>query len=699
MRKFFTHKFIKLVLLLLFVATYQLIPTIIYGQSGGILPGEELTTNPKIRDNVVTATVPDIVPPSAPILIYPTDELLINDATPSYVWQGSTDNVGISHYELFLDGSLKYGSIPTTATTNSQFTLTYDSGSGRYTLTPSAVISNGHHTWEIKVYDDALNVNTSVIWDFYVDTQAPSFVITSIGQILTDISSSNLSSIPTNPIELEDNEPEFIGTGESNSTVQITVQIPGESSQIINLTIDSNGNWDFQLGILPRDEVITLNFVITDQVGNISILTDLKILIIQEYIIIPPTPTPSPTITPEPTPSPEVSPTATPSASPTTLPTPTETPIPTPIIKIPILPPKEIVEIIKKDVIEVIPEPVSRFISILPQDIRESIKKTTDTIAPVGVIVATAAIPTFSFLTLLLQLGQQFSWNLILKILQAIGLIPPKEPQGMVFDSQTNEPVAFALLTITSTTDIVSERLIETVVTDVDGIYQGVQLPLGKYIISVSHQDYNFPTSKDKPSYLSIQEFYKGEEFTVNSTTRQQLFLIPVDKKAETKEGYQIKKTIRSILRKISLIDFFWPLFIFSIIITLFYPTWINFLMIGVYIFMLFKRMIKSFKKPTISGFVRNTSEEPIVNATVRISDPAKGELLAIVNTDKHGFYQTFLNPGKYQIQITKTGLIWQREGSQLSFEEADVTEETKVVDAVLQDISNIYKELFGDIA
>jgi len=121
--------------------------------------------------------------------------------------------------------------------------------------------------------------------------------------------------------------------------------------------------------------------------------------------------------------------------------------------------------------------------------------------------------------------------------------------------------------------------------------------------------------------------------------------------------------------------------------------------MIGVYIFMLFKRMIKSFKKPTISGFVRNTSEEPIVNATVRISDPAKGELLAIVNTDKHGFYQTFLNPGKYQIQITKTGLIWQREGSQLSFEEVDVTEETKVVDAVLQDISNIYKELFGDIA
>lgn len=693
MRNIFTHNLKKFVLLFIFVAIHHSLTPIVFSQSGGVGDGETVTTNPKTRDNTVTATVPDIVDPSVPILIDPEDEELINDATPAFIWQESTDNVGISYYELYIDGNLLFGSIPTSDTTTGDYTLTYNSTSGRYTLVPLSSISNGDHTWQIKVYDAAGNSNSSVIWDFTIDTQAPSFVIQTIGPLITNISASNINSVPDEPIELEDNEPEFTGTAESNSTVQVTVQIPGESNQTINFSTGSSGNWDFQLGILPRDEVITLNFVITDQAGNISIITDLKILIIQKFIIIPPTPTPTPTPVPTPTPIPGVTPT--PEA--TTSATPIPIPLPTPIIKIPILPPKEVVEIIKKEVVKAIPEPITETISIIPQEIRQIIQNTTDAIAPIGVLVATAAIPLFSFLTLLFQFGQQFSLDILIKILQALGFIPPKEPQGIVFDSQTNEPVAFSLLTITSTSDLVSERLIETVVTDVDGIYQGIQLPLGKYIINVTHQDYNFPTNKERPSYLTIQEYYKGEEFNVTSTKRQQLFMIPVDKKTETQQKSSLKKTIRGFIKKVKFTNLFWPLFIMSIVITLFYPTWINFVMLSFYFLMLLKRLIKSFKKPTISGFVRTITGEPVQNATIRISNPSKGELVAIISSNKKGYYEAFLDPNKYQIQITKTNLIWERKGSQLSFEEVDVTQETKTVDAVMRNIGDIYKELFGD--
>ncbi len=705
MRNFFTHNFLKFALFLVFVSIYQFFSVNVYAQAGGIGPGESGSTNPKNRDNTVTATVPDIVPPSAPILISPVDEALINDATPSFVWQESTDNVGVSYYELYLDGNLLHGSIPTTATTTGSYTLTYNSGSGQYTLTPVATISNGAHTWQVKVYDAAGNSNSSVIWDFTIDTQAPSFVITSIGPLPTNISASDINSVPDDPIELEDNEPEFIGTGEANATVQVTVQIPGESNQIINFVIDSGGNWSFQLGILPRDEVITLNFVITDQAGNVSVITDLKILIIQEYIIIPPTPTPTPTLIPTPTPSttptpsPGVTPEITPFPTPIIPPTPPGTPPPSPIIKIPVLPPKEIVEIIKKDIIKTVPSPIVEIISALPQEIRQAIQKTTDAVAPIGVLVASAAVPAISFLTLLLQLGQQLSLDLIFKILQALGLIPPKEPQGMVFDSQTNEPVSFALLTITSTSQTVTEKIIETVVTDVHGVYQGVQLPLGKYVINVTHQDYNFPTSKERPNYLGVQDFYKGEEFEVTSTKRQQLFLIPMDRRTETKETYQIKKTLRSMLRKLRSLDLFWPLFIISVLITIFYPTWINFLLLSIYFVMLIKRLIYSLKKPTLSGIVITENKEPVENAIVRISDPTKGELVAIVNTNKDGYHQAFLDPNKYQVQVTKTNLIWERKGSQLSFEEVDVTEKPKTLNAIMRNIGDIYKELFGNLS
>lgn len=696
MRKILTHNLNKFVLLIFFIAIHQIFTPIVFSQAGGVADGETGTTNPKTRDNTVTATVPDIVNPSVPILIDPEDEELLNDATPAFIWQESTDNVGVNYYELYIDGSLLYGSIPITDTTNGEYTLTYNSTSGRYTLVPIETISDGSHTWQIFVYDAAGNFNSSVIWDFTIDTLAPSFVIQTIGPLTTDISASDINSVPDDPIELEDNEPEFTGTSESNSTVQVTIQIPGESNQTINLTTSGSGNWDFQLGILPRDEVITLNFVITDLAGNISIISDLKILIIQAFIIIPPTPTPTPTPIPTPTPTPGTTPT--PVATVSATPAPVTTPLPTPIIKIPVLPPKEVVEIIKKEIVKVIPEPIAEVVTIIPQGIREVIKNTTDAIAPVGVLVATAAIPAFSFLTLLFQFGQQFSLDILLKILQALGILPPKEPQGIVFDSQTNEPIAFSLLTITSVSDTISERLIETVVTDVDGIYQGVQLPIGKYIINVTHQDYNFPTNKERPSYLSIKEYYKGEEFEVSSTKKQQLFMIPVDKKTETQQKSSLKKTIRGIIRKIKFSNIFWPIFIVSIIITLFYPTWINFIMLSFYFLVLLKKIIKSFKKPTISGFIRTVSGEPVQNATVRISDPSKGELIAIISSSKKGYYEAFLDPNKYQIQINKTNLIWERTGSQLSFEEVDVSKETKIVDAVMRDIGDIYKELFGDI-
>lgn len=697
MRKTFTHNLKKIVLLFIVVIFFQALPQFVFGQDGGIAPGETGSTNPKIRNTTVTASVPDIVPPSVPFLISPEDESLLNDATPNFVWQQSTDNVGVSHYELYLDGVLKYGPIPTTSTTTSEFTVTYNSGNGQYTLTPSASISNGSHNWYVMVYDAAGNTNTSVTWDFRIDTQAPAFIIESIGPYTTNISASDINSVPDDPIELEDNQPIFTGTGEANSSVQVTVQIPGQSNQVINFSINGSGNWSFQLGILPRDEVITLNFVITDEAGNISVLTDLKILIIQEYIIIPPTPTPSPTPVPTPTPTP-LPPGATP---PPPTPPVESTPVPPttpPIIKIPILPPEEIVKIIKDEIVDLIPDQVTDIVSNIPQAIRQAISDSVNAIAPAGVLIATVALPAIGFLALLLQLGQQLSLDLILKLLQALGLLPPKEPQGMVFDSQTNEPVAFALLTITSTDKSLSERLIETVVTDVDGIYQGVQLPLGRYIIDVSHQDYNFPTAKTKPGYLSIQEFYKGEEFEVTSAQKLQLFLIPVDKKTETVHKISIKKTIRGFIKKVRFADFFWPLFVFSIVITLFYPTWINFLVLSIYFLMFLKRVVKSFKKPTISGFIKNSAQEPVQNATIRISDPTKGELVAIINTNKQGYHEAFLDPNKYQIQITKSGLVWQREGSQLSMEEVDVTKERMTFDAVMRDIGDIYKELFGDI-
>ena len=649
------------------------------------------------RETTVTATVPDIIDPSTVILIDPTDEELLNDATPTFIWQQASDNVGVSHYQLWIDGSIYFDLIPITNTSNGSYTLTYNSDNGQYSLTPSASLSNGAHTWQVLAFDAADNNSSSVIWDFTIDTQAPSFIITSIGPESTAISAQDINSVPEEVIELEDNEPILSGTGEAGASVQVTVSIPSQANQIINFTISDDGTWSFQLGILPRDTIITLNFVITDEAGNVSILSNLKILIIQEFIVFPPTPTPTP-IPPSPTPTPTLAPGETP--APTPVPTPTVPPVtpPPPIIKIPILPPKEIVEIVKQEVTQLVPSVFTDTFENIPQQVLIVAQAIGNTIGPVGVAVTAAALPTIGFIATLLQLGQQLSWTLILKILQALGLIPPSKPQGIVYNSITNEPVAFALLTIQSTPTKTGDVVIETLVTDVNGIYQGVRLPVGDYTITASHQDFVFPTASKRPSFATMQDFYTGEVFTVSSSESQQLFLIPVDPRkesAQTEKSSQLRKTVRRILQKIRVTDFFWPLLTMSIIITLLYPTPINFIVLGIYGIFLWKRLVILYRKPNFIGTVTDLFGNPLEHATVRISNPSNGSLESLLTTNEKGTLRAHLPAGKYQVQATKTGFVWAEEGLGLSFKEIEIVENnTTTLTILLTNIAELYESM-----
>ncbi|MBP7700930.1 carboxypeptidase regulatory-like domain-containing protein [Candidatus Woesebacteria bacterium] len=621
----------------------------IFAQDYGIGPGELNTTNPKIRNKVVTATVPDIWPPSAPILISPEDESLLNDGTPIFIWQQSTDNVDIHHYVLYLDEVIYFDQISTSQNSNDDYDLTYDSDSGQYSLAPNEIIDDGLHTWTIYVYDSAGNFNFSATWSFTIDTLSPNFDIDLIGEFDASISAQNIDSIPNDPIALENNSPIFVGTGEKNSSVQVTVKIPDQANKIINFVIDENGDWDFQLGILPRDQIITLDFIITDEAGNISVIVGLKIIITQKYITYPPE-----TTTPE----------ATPSIAPTS-------PQPTPIIKIPVLPPDEIIVKVINEIEKIIPEPIAQAKSIFREVIKKIIIKAIELIGPFGALATSTAIPFIGLFLLLIILGQRWTWGLVKKILQAMGLLPPNTPQGIVFDSQTNAPVPYALVVVISANKNSQQKVVKTVISDKNGIYQGIKLEKGKYFINVSHPNYKFPTSKQKPEHLTAQEFYRGEIFTYKSDIYEKLFLIPIDKiEAEKqKNNLSTKQIINAKLmlfvRKIRFVKLFWPLFLLSILITIFYPTVINFIVILFYILELTIKTTKSLKITKIVGHVLDTNQTPIEGVIVEISNLGKTELVAITTTNEQGAFTVYLNSNKFNVNTVKNGFMAVSDSSQ----------------------------------
>lgn len=225
----FVTKAIALVIFLFFssIAAFLSFSPTLYAQEGGIDTGETGGTNPKPRQANVTATVADHTPPSVPILIAPDNGSTITDSTPTFIWEGSTDDRGIGKYELYLDGSVLFGSIPTGATTNSSYTLTYDSATHRYSLTPSTALAEGNHTWKVRAIDIYDNYTDSVTWSFTLDSPPPTFILTDIGEVEVSISAQDITTVPDEPIEIEENEPLLLATGEANSTVEVTLTIPG----------------------------------------------------------------------------------------------------------------------------------------------------------------------------------------------------------------------------------------------------------------------------------------------------------------------------------------------------------------------------------------------------------------------------------------------------------------------------------------
>ena len=471
----------------------------------------------------VTASISDTIAPTTPILISPADDSLITDATPEFSWYESTDDWMVSHYILYIDGSDQFGNLPLTNYENDDYTLTYDSTNGIYALTPKDSLSDGNHTWRVRVYDYGDNTSVSDTCKFELDTQAPSFTVTQIGDRTMSVSAGGTP--PEDPIEIfandsTANEPIIIAQGEANSEVKLTVTIPDDPTLSYTEDIDSSGDWELQLGILPRDTEIELDFIITDEAGHVSVLENLLIIIPLAYYPGTPTPTATvtgtttPTLTPtttvEPSISPEpswtISPTGKPSLTPSLSISPEVSPtgvINDPGIQIPIIPPREIVHEVAQEVTERLPDKIANFLNYLFSS--EFWKK----IAVYFSLVILLLHLIISYLMILTKFMGELSLTLLKKILFLV--LPFKDAKkNLVFDyRQTNA----APLVKVNLLDAETEQIIDFQITNFNGNFDDFEWPNKNFKLAVKDQNFYYPIGDLKPAQLTKKEFYQDEVF------------------------------------------------------------------------------------------------------------------------------------------------------------------------------------------
>jgi len=638
---------------------------------------------PVTHGATVSATMPDIVPPTAPILISPENGELLSTNRPQFVWLESTDNVEMSHYQFYLNGELVLDNLVTVGSF-SQYNLNYNSELGYYYLDVKFDIPQGDNTWKIVAVDAVSLTTSSATWSFIVDSIAPSFVIIKIGEIDTSISAQDTNTIPDDPIQLSTNEPKLIAKGEANSLVQLTIKIPGQDDLNKEIWIDAQGNWNYTLPILPRDTVITLNFVIIDQARHISVIDGVKIIIPSAVIIIPPVGEVSPTPTLKPG-----EPTITPGG-----PVITKPPVKPPI-EIPYTPPKEIVHQVVR---WLTPTPIWKIAS------RPWFSKLMDSFGPwLAVILASWPI-IISTLLLMRRVGSAglLSLKQLWKIWIALGLIPWKEREGWVFDQDyySLEGVEDILGVPFATVTAISQSepngfppYYEQLVTDRFGLYAHTNLPAKMYKVAITHPDYRYPTKSERNQGVIAENFYKTEEMEVSLENDNLSLIIPTDndliaemriptnkrgKNRYSKIAWSFLTRLQVWLNKVAIYHSWASLInvVLLICTVIFWPSNLNKVLMVIYI--LYGLILIFWDKlfSNVKGLVINERGEPAQDALVRLitieakdgrddnksdylqeDEINKGKIFTTL-TDKNGRFSFKMKKGQFIIKATKPNSV-----------------------------------------
>lgn len=589
--------------------TPSLVPVFAQDYDNSIeLRDNETQTQPKERIVKVTATVNDSTPPSIPILISPPNDSHLSDNTPTFVWKGSYDEFGVSHYVLTLDGSVLFNNIPTSATDNSQYILTYDADTHYYSLTPKSAIGDGSHSWKITAVDIYNNTASSVTWTFTIDSQSPVFIVTEVDTLEQSISAQDVSTVPTTPIELINNEPILKGTGEANSQVEMFVKLPDGSVVSYTFTISGDGTWQVQLGTLPRDAVVYVTFRITDQVGHVSILENIPLILRTPTVTIPQIPFFPPTEEP---------------------------------IVIPLPPPAEVIP----DIIDQLPLPpaITKFIATFPILTASPRPVGYFTISSILVLLLIAALPLLKTLILLGQFGTSFSLANLWEIWRVIGLIPGSRPQGIVVYQDSQAPVAFAKVIISGKLNDYHHAT-HTRLTNKEGIYAPSNLENGSYQANVLHYTSLFPTLVKKKGYLFWSHYYQGQEFTVDTEHHEPHFVIPVDqRKSETSLWQRFSWWL--LHRQMTTT---WMLAA-CILITTFAASYINILATLFYSICLLLIHGRFWQKKVV-GLAVTSEKVPLIQVIVMVFNYEAKKLLAIKQTDQKGQFQTTMHKDKIRL-------------------------------------------------
>jgi len=245
-------------------------------------------------------------------------------------------------------------------------------------------------------------------------------------------------------------------------------------------------------------------------------------------------------------------------------------------------------------------------------------------------------------------------WGLLLSLL---GIKKKTLPWGVVYDSQTKQPLDPAYVTLKDS----SGKQVSSAITDIDGRY-GFLVGSGVYTIEARKTNYAFPSKKvtgvDDEVYNNLYhgeniEIKKGEVITKNIA----LDPLKFDWNEFAKKNKNFMKFYSKwdmIIRKISDPSFIIG-FIVSILVLVLVPKPYNMIILGCYITVLALRAVVRALgiQPKTAGYLTDKKTgNPLSFAVVRVFIPSTNTQVSQKVADKLGRYYCLVPKGRYYLKI-----------------------------------------------
>ena len=236
----------------------------------------------------VTATVPtfiepELIEPDVPTLISPNNNSTTANNTPTFIFNPSLGTTLVTHYQLYIDGHSNTDNIPSSVITITTNALT--------------ALSEGQHTWMIKAYGNNGTTRNSATWTFTIDTTAPLILVTQVAEHETNLSSLDLTTIPSGlTFTTTQNQP--VISGQSEASAQITLTLTNQTDSItFSTTVDTNHLFSIQPSYNLSPGLYTVNLSSSDLAGNLTSLPPFYLEITAPTGLTITLPSPLPTIT------------------------------------------------------------------------------------------------------------------------------------------------------------------------------------------------------------------------------------------------------------------------------------------------------------------------------------------------------------------------------------------------------------------